>query len=67
MTIVHAIVDALRLAGIMGWDIFWGLNLGFLFSAIVDVAVSKNEMGRLLPDASFRSVAIATGLGAASS
>ena len=67
MIVLRAIGDALRMAGIMGWDIFWGLNLGFLFSAIVDVAVSKNEMGRLLPNASFRSVAIATGLGAASS
>jgi hypothetical protein len=67
MTILRAISEALRMAGIMGWDIFWGLSLGFLFSAIVDVAVSKNEMGRLLPNASFRSVAIATGLGAASS
>lgn len=67
MTVAQAVLDSLRLAGIMCWDILWGLNLGFLFSAIVDVAVSKNEMGRLLPDASFRSVATACGLGAASS
>ncbi len=67
MSFLEAIVNALRLAAVMGWDIFWGLNLGFLFSAVVDVAVSKNEMGRLLPDASLRSVGIACGLGAASS
>jgi len=67
MIVLHAIGNTLRLAGIMGWDILWGLNLGFLFSAIVDVAVSKNEMSRLLPNASFRSIATATGLGAASS
>ena len=67
MTVLHAIADTLQLAGIMGWNILWGLNLGFLFSAIVDVAVSKNEMGRLLPNASIRSIATATGLGAASS
>ncbi len=67
MTVLHAIGNTLQLAGIMGWNILWGLNLGFLFSAIVDVAVSKNEMGRLLPDASFRSIATAAGLGAASS
>ncbi len=67
MTALHAIGNTLQLAGIMGWNILWGLNLGFLFSAIVDVAVSKNEMGRLLPDASFRSIATAAGLGAASS
>lgn len=67
MGILEAVGSAVRLAGIMGWDILWGLNLGFLFSAIVDVAVSKNEMGRLLPDSSLRSVGIACGLGAASS
>jgi len=67
VTVLHAIADTLQLAGIMGWNILWGLNLGFLFSAIVDVAVSKNEMGRLLPNASIRSIATATGLGAASS
>ena len=48
MTFLRTAVEALRLAGIMGWDIFWGLNLGFLFSAIVEVAVTKAEMGRLL-------------------
>ncbi|WP_455383243.1 permease [Salinispira pacifica] len=65
--VLEAVVHALRLSGIMAWDILWGLNLGFLFSAVVDVAVSKNEMGRLLPDSSPRSVGIACGLGAASS
>ena len=66
-SIVHAILDALKLAGIMGWDILWGLNLGFLLSAVVDAAVSKNEMARLLPDSSARSIGKAMGLGAASS
>ncbi|HEY3852279.1 MAG TPA: permease [Steroidobacteraceae bacterium] len=51
----------------MFWDIFWGLSLGFLFSAIIEEIVSKDEMSRLLPDSGPRSIAIASGLGAASS
>ena len=66
-SLFRAIIDALKLAGIMGWDILWGLNLGFLLSAVVDAAVSKNEMARLLPDSSARSIGRAMGLGAASS
>lgn len=65
--VLGAVLRALTLAGIMGWDILWGLNLGFLLAAIVDVAVSKSEMGRLLPDSSARSIGKAMALGAASS
>jgi uncharacterized protein len=51
----------------MLWQIFWGLSLGFLFSAVIEVVVSKSEMSRLLPDASPKSLATAGLLGAASS
>lgn len=51
----------------MFWDIFWGLSLGFLFSAVIEEIVSKDEMSRLLPDAAPRSILIAASLGAASS
>ena len=64
---VENLVHALELAGIMGWDILWGLNLGFLIAAVVDTAISKNEMARLLPDTSARSIGKSMGLGAASS
>jgi uncharacterized membrane protein YraQ (UPF0718 family) len=67
MTLLTALLEPLRLAFLMLWGIFWGLCLGFLFSAIVERLVSKSEMSRLLPDAGARSIAIATGLGAASS
>ena len=63
----RAIIDAVRLAGVMGWDILWGLNLGFLLSAVVEAAVSKSEMARLLPDSSPRTIGVAMGLGATSS
>jgi len=67
MQVINGVLRALELAGIMGWDVLWGLNLGFMIAAIVDVAVSKEEMGRLMPDSSPRSIGIAMGLGAASS
>lgn len=51
----------------MGWQILWGLVLGFLFSALIDVLVSKAELQKLLPDASAKSLIKATALGAASS
>src|SRR5947199_792608 len=51
----------------MTWEILWALVLGFALSAAVQAVVSKSEMTRLLPDDSPRSLAIACGLGAASS
>jgi uncharacterized protein len=59
--------DALSLAFAMFWEILWALILGFALSAAVQAVVSKREMSRLLPDDSPRSLAIAAGLGAASS
>src|SRR3989442_4799754 len=58
---------ALGLAFAMFWEILWALVLGFTLSAIVQAVVSKSQMSRLLPDDSPRSLAIACGLGAASS
>ncbi|WP_246217599.1 permease [Paraburkholderia panacisoli] len=43
------------------------MSLGFLFSALIEVAVSKSEMSRLLADALPRSLTVASLLGAASS
>src|SRR2546428_2090657 len=65
--LLPAIGDAFGLTLGMTWEIAWALVLGFTLSAIVQAVVSKREMGRLLPDASPRSIAIACGLGAASS
>jgi uncharacterized protein len=58
--IVHA-------AFAMGWEILWPLILGFTLSGIVQAVVSHSEMSRLLPDDRPRSIAMALGLGAASS
>lgn len=62
-----AVLHALALAGAMGWDILWGLILGFTLSGAVQAVVSKREMIRLLPDDSPRTLTVAAGLGAASS
>jgi uncharacterized membrane protein YraQ (UPF0718 family) len=67
MPAIDAVLRALSFAFGMAWEITWALILGFLLSAIVQAAVSKAEMTRLLPDAGARSLTIATLLGAASS
>jgi uncharacterized protein len=67
MDIVFALGHALWMAFAMFWEILWPLILGFALSGLVQAVVSKSEMSRLLPDDSPKSLAIATGLGAASS
>jgi uncharacterized membrane protein YraQ (UPF0718 family) len=62
-----AIAEALSFAFGMTWEILWALVLGFALSAVVQAVVSKEEITRLLPDDSPRTIAIACGLGAASS
>lgn len=61
------LTDALNNSFQMFWEILWALILGFGVSAIIQAVVSRKEMAALLPGSSPRSLAIATGLGAASS
>src|SRR5947208_1254328 len=65
--LIVALGHALWMAFAMFWEILWPLILGFGLSGVVQAVVSKSEMSRLLPDDSPKSLAIATGLGAASS
>jgi uncharacterized membrane protein YraQ (UPF0718 family) len=51
----------------MLWETFWALVLGFGFSAALQVFVSKEQMTRAFGRTGLREVALATGLGAASS
>jgi uncharacterized membrane protein YraQ (UPF0718 family) len=67
MTLIVALGHALWMAFAMFWEILWPLILGFGLSGVVQAVVSKGEMSRLLPDDLPKSLAIATGLGAASS
>jgi uncharacterized protein len=64
---VGAIGDALRFAFGMTWEVLWALILGFALSGVVQALVSKQQMRRLLPDDSPRTLTVAAGLGAASS
>jgi uncharacterized protein len=64
---VEAIGHALMMALTMAWEILWALILGFGLSAVIQAVVSKQEMLRLLPDDSPRTIAVACALGAASS
>ena len=63
----HGIIHALGAAGSMTWQVTWSLILGFTLSAIVQALVKKSTIARLLTDDSPKSLATATGLGAASS
>jgi uncharacterized protein len=64
---IEFVLNALAMAGAMGWEILWPLILGFTLSGIVQAVVSRSEMSRLLPDDRPRSITIALALGAASS
>ncbi len=67
MRLLEAIGHALAIAGSMTWAITWALILGFALSAVLQAAVRRSTVVRLLGNDSARSLAIATGLGAASS
>src|SRR5438477_848527 len=67
MSLIAALGHALWMAFAMFWEILWPLILGFGLSGVVQAVVSKREMSKLLPNDSPKSLAIACGLGAASS
>ena len=64
---MHHVLHALSMAFAMFWEILWALILGFGLSAVVQAVVGKEQMTKLLPDDSPKTLAIACGLGAASS
>ncbi len=51
----------------MAWEVWWALVLGFLLSGIVQAWVPRVRMERALGGRGLRSLALSTGLGAASS
>ena len=67
MDLVDAMLHALSISFAMTWEILWALILGFTLSAAVEAVVSKEQMSRLLPDDSPRTLGLASLLGAASS
>src|SRR5712675_3750161 len=63
----HAVEHALALSGSMTWEILWALILGFTLSAVVQAVVRRSTIVALLGDDRPRTLAVAAGLGAASS
>jgi uncharacterized membrane protein YraQ (UPF0718 family) len=67
MNVFSEILRALAVAGSMGWEILWPLILGFTLSGVVQAVVRRARIKQLMNDDSPGSLAIAAGLGAASS
>src|SRR6266702_4293144 len=65
--IVQAVGHALSIAGSMTWEILWALILGFALSSVVQAVVRKSTIVALLGNRSAKTLAVAAGLGAASS
>src|SRR5271170_7528972 len=64
---MHAIIHALSITGSMTWQITWALILGFALSAVIQAVVRRSAIVGLLGDDRPRTLAVAAGLGAASS
>ena len=64
---MHALLHALSITGSMTWEITWALILGFALSAVIQAVVRRSTVVRLLGDHRPRTLAVAAGLGAASS
>jgi uncharacterized protein len=67
MGVLDALGHALGVAGTMTWEITWSLILGFTLSAVIQALVRRQTITRLLGDDRPKTLALATGLGAASS
>ncbi|MGH3541021.1 MAG: permease [Mycobacterium sp.] len=65
--VVGAVGHALALTASMTWEILWALVVGFALSAVVQAVVRRSTIVALMGDARPRTLAVATGLGAASS
>jgi uncharacterized protein len=61
------VVDGLANAGRMAWEVWWALVLGFGLSGAVQAWVPRRRLEQALGGRGAREVALATGLGAASS
>ena len=65
--VLSKIGDGLSNTFLMAWEVWWALVLGFAISAIVQAWVPRERIQGALGGAGPRSIALATGLGAASS
>jgi len=67
MDVLSAIGDGLANAGRMAWEVWGALVLGYLLSAIVQAWAPRDRLERALGGRGPGTIALATGLGAASS
>jgi uncharacterized membrane protein YraQ (UPF0718 family)/YHS domain-containing protein len=67
MAVLSTIGDGLWAAFQMAWEVWWALVLGFALSGIVQAWVPRARIERALGGRGPKEVAVATGLGAASS
>jgi uncharacterized membrane protein YraQ (UPF0718 family)/YHS domain-containing protein len=61
------LVDGLKDAALMAYEVWWALVLGFFISAVVQAWVPRERIESALAGSGWRPIARATGLGAASS
>ncbi|HVA18809.1 MAG TPA: permease [Solirubrobacteraceae bacterium] len=66
-SVLHTIGDGFKDAFLMAWEVWWALVFGFAISAIVQAWVPRERIEKALSGSGTRPVALATGLGAASS
>jgi uncharacterized membrane protein YraQ (UPF0718 family)/YHS domain-containing protein len=66
-SVLTTIGDSFKDALLMAWEVWWALVLGFAISAIVQAWVPRERIQNALGGSGSRPVALATGLGAASS
>ncbi len=67
MGVLTTIGAGFKDALLMAWQVWWALVFGFAISAIVQAWVPRERIQNALGGSGFRPVALATGLGAASS
>src|SRR3954451_17788250 len=65
--VLSTILDGLRNAALMAYEVWWALVLGFLVSAIVQAWVPRQRIEASLAGGGPPPIAVATALGAASS
>jgi uncharacterized membrane protein YraQ (UPF0718 family) len=65
--VLPTLLDGLKNAGLMAYEVWWALVLGFAISAVVQAWVPRDRVEASLSGSGFAPVCRATGLGAASS
>ena len=67
MTVWDVLWHGLRDSLLMAWEVWWALVLGFAISGVVQAWVPRERIEKALSGSGPRPIALATGLGAASS